>query len=157
MYCHQCGKEVGEAKYCPYCGTKLIYDGNEDMYTNSQYMNNVSSNDAPSTGFAILSFCFPIVGIILFIIWNKDYPQKAKSCLKGFIAGIPFEELFKKAYEKTNNIPIEEFIQGYADEKGMLSLPSVIAFCYEESFKKSAVLIKNLFKDILTEENLLHD
>ena len=88
MYCHQCGKEVGEAKYCPYCGTKLIYDGNEDMYTNSQYMNNVSSNDAPSTGFAILSFCFPIVGIILFIIWNKDYPQKAKSCLKGFIAGI---------------------------------------------------------------------
>lgn len=48
--------------------------------------------DAPSTGFAILCFCFPIVGLILYCVWRETLPQRAKSAgvggLIGFIIGV---------------------------------------------------------------------
>lgn len=47
--------------------------------------------DAPSTGFAILCFCFPIVGLILYCVWRETLPQRAKSAgvggLLGFVIG----------------------------------------------------------------------
>lgn len=98
MYCHQCGKEVGDAKFCPYCGTKLKAETEEGYYEpihdQSQYQYQYQQppyyrpDDAPHFGYALLSFFIPIVGIILFVIWNQEYPLRAKSCLKGFIAGI---------------------------------------------------------------------
>lgn len=48
--------------------------------------------DAPSTGFAILCFCFPIVGLILYCVWRESLPQRAKSAgvggLLGFVIGV---------------------------------------------------------------------
>lgn len=48
-------------------------------------------HDAPSTGFAILCFCFPIVGLILYCVWKETLPKRAKSAglggLLGFIIG----------------------------------------------------------------------
>jgi len=97
MFCHQCGKEVGDAKFCPYCGTQLqgadMNETNSQNYTQDVYQtynqtNTPVSEDAPSGGFAVLSFFIPIVGIILYIVWYKEFPLKAKSCLKGFVAGI---------------------------------------------------------------------
>lgn len=48
--------------------------------------------DAPSTGFAILCFCFPIVGLILYCVWRETLPQRAKSAgvggLLGFVIGL---------------------------------------------------------------------
>lgn len=50
--------------------------------------------DVPSTGFNILSFFFPIIGLILYLVWNDTTPIKAKSvgksALIGFIANIVF-------------------------------------------------------------------
>ena len=47
--------------------------------------------DAPSTGFAVLCFCFPIVGLILYCVWRETLPRRAKSAglggLLGFIIG----------------------------------------------------------------------
>lgn len=47
--------------------------------------------DAPSTGFAILCFFFPIVGLILYCVWRETLPQRAKSAgvggLLGFVIG----------------------------------------------------------------------
>jgi hypothetical protein len=45
------------------------------------------SNDAPSFGFAFLSFLFPLIGFILFRVWNNSSPQKAKSCVQGAYIG----------------------------------------------------------------------
>lgn len=89
MYCHQCGKEVGDAKFCPYCGTSLTANQAVPTYQpiNQQ---TTSGQDESSFGFALLSFFIPIVGFILFLVWNKEFPLKAKSCLKGFISGIVF-------------------------------------------------------------------
>lgn len=99
MYCHQCGKEVNDGvKFCPYCGTQLERPGFQQQQASQQPggyqpINQQPSyypreDDAPNPGFAILSFFIPIVGLILFVVWNRDYPLKAKSCLKGMVVGI---------------------------------------------------------------------
>ncbi|MEG0367355.1 MAG: zinc ribbon domain-containing protein [Coprobacillus sp.] len=32
MFCKQCGKEVGEAKFCPYCGTDQSQSDNQTTH-----------------------------------------------------------------------------------------------------------------------------
>ena len=77
MYCHHCGKVVQEdMQYCPNCGYPL---------QNSPYV--YHETDAPSFLFALISFFAPLVGLVLYIIWRKDFPQKAKSCMNGMICG----------------------------------------------------------------------
>lgn len=90
MYCHQCGKEVGDAKFCPYCGTQLNGQASQGEYQPlyNQQINYSHPDDESSFGYALLSFFIPIVGIILFIIWNREFPLRAKSCLKGFVTGL---------------------------------------------------------------------
>lgn len=43
--------------------------------------------DKRSPGFSVLSFFFPIVGLILWIIWHEKSPLKARSCAKGAVIG----------------------------------------------------------------------
>ena len=43
--------------------------------------------DASSIGFAVLSFFFPLVGLILWLVWNDSSPKKAKSCGLGALVG----------------------------------------------------------------------
>ena len=51
---------------------------------NGQYL---YVQDAPSAGFAILCFCFPIVGLILYCVWRETLPQRAKSSGIGGLLG----------------------------------------------------------------------
>lgn len=75
MFCNKCGKQIpNDAKFCPECGASL----------NAQN----SQGDEASFGYALLSFFIPVVGLVLFIVWNKEYPKRAKSCLYGIIAGV---------------------------------------------------------------------
>ena len=128
MYCYQCGKEVSEdAKFCPYCGASLTQTKGSYQPIQTQ---TVSSEDAPHMGFAVLSFFIPIVGLILYLVWKDEFPQKAKSCLKGLISGIVlyvvmvccFVSMFFKAVSDithddvyfdhggiTENVPYDDF------------------------------------------------
>lgn len=60
--------------------------------TNTANGNYMYVQDSPSTGFAILCFCFPIVGLILYCVWRETLPQRAKSVgvggLLGFVIGV---------------------------------------------------------------------
>lgn len=77
MYCKNCGAEIDEnAVICPKCG--VATGGNKK----------VSSNDAPSGGFAFLCFLIPLLGLILYLVWKNEYPQKAHSCGKGALIGV---------------------------------------------------------------------
>ena len=44
-------------------------------------------DDASSGGWAFLSFLFPIVGLILYFVWKKDLPHRARSCGYGAAVG----------------------------------------------------------------------
>ena len=77
-YCSQCGKElVDEAVVCPNCGCAVQAPVNPQ-------------EDKPSTGLNILAFLFPLVGLILFLCFQKTTPVRAKAigkwALIGFIA-----------------------------------------------------------------------
>lgn len=90
MYCHQCGKDIGESKFCPYCGASMNPENNQYQPINQV----VKENDQSHFGFALLSFFIPVAGIVLYCIWKDEFPLKAKSCLKGFVSAIVLYVVF---------------------------------------------------------------
>lgn len=75
-FCKNCGAEVAdEAVLCVKCGCSL---------------SQTDKDDKPNGGFAVLGFFAPIVGLILFLVWKKEYPRKAKSCGIGTLIGLFF-------------------------------------------------------------------
>lgn len=74
MYCKNCGHYIDDsATYCNNCGTK--------------FDNNNGTDDHSSFGFAVLGFFIPIVGLILFLIYEEKKPKRAKSAIKGALIG----------------------------------------------------------------------
>lgn len=81
MFCKNCGAEIDEKAFCcPKCG---VLTNNESQ--TSHVVQNKS--DAPSGGFAVLSFFIPLIGLILWLTWKDVSPLKAKSCGKGALIG----------------------------------------------------------------------
>ena len=88
MFCWNCGKEISENAYvCPHCGALI---GNKKAQ--------VKTDDAPSAGFAVLCFFFPLLGLILYLIWKPEYPLKAASCGKGALIGVIVSVAFSILY-----------------------------------------------------------
>lgn len=76
-YCSKCGKEIMEdAVICPSCGC-----AQDNRALQSQ-------NDSSSFGWALLGFCVPIVGLILYLVWKDNTPLKAKSAGKGALVSV---------------------------------------------------------------------
>ncbi len=85
MFCKNCGQQLDDnAVVCPHCGCPT------DNF-NKQKKQAVSAEDAPSTGFAVLCFFFPVVGLILYLVWHDTMPLRAKSCGKGALIGVIVE------------------------------------------------------------------
>lgn len=85
MYCRYCGKQIEEdARFCPYCGSAQ----QEERQAPPPQQRYVDPNDAPSGGFAVLGFFFPLVGLILFLVWQDTMPRRAKSCGKGALTAV---------------------------------------------------------------------
>ncbi len=89
MYCKNCGQQLDDrAVVCPHCG---VATGNGQIKT-------TAADDRPSGGFAVLCFFFPVVGLILYLVWRDDYPQKARSCGKGALIGVIVSVAFSILY-----------------------------------------------------------
>lgn len=77
MYCKNCGRIVDDtSSYCNNCGARIDNKPNADV-----------SEDSLSLGFAIFGFFIPIVGLILFLIYEEKKPKRAKSAVKGALIG----------------------------------------------------------------------
>ena len=77
MYCKNCGRPVDDtSSYCNNCGARIDNKPNADVSENNSNL-----------GFAILGFFIPIVGLILFLIYEEKKPKRAKSAVKGALIG----------------------------------------------------------------------
>lgn len=86
-FCSKCGKEIlDEAVICPHCGCAT---------TSTKA---VSVEDAPNTGFAVLGFFFPLIGLILYLVNKDTAPLKAKSAGKGALVGVIVSVVFSIFY-----------------------------------------------------------
>mgnify|MGYP004698122211 CR=1 FL=1 len=74
-FCSHCGAQIDDnAVICIKCGCQVA-------------QKETALQDAPSTGFAVLGFFFPLVGLILYLVWKSTSPLKAHSCGKGALIG----------------------------------------------------------------------
>lgn len=89
MFCKKCGKEIlDDAVICVHCGCST--QDNKAALTNT--------NDAPSTGMAILGFFIPLAGLIVWLINKDTKPLMAKSAGKGALIGFIVSMVFSIIY-----------------------------------------------------------
>ena len=77
--------------YCTHCGSDL--KPTQDVCLNCGKMNapqqRVSSqNDTGGFGWGLLGFCFPLVGLILYLVWKTERPLTAKACGLGALISV---------------------------------------------------------------------
>jgi len=80
-YCPSCGKQLADnATMCPGCGHMFAPVGPAPKVADAA--------DAPSTGYGVLGFFFPMVGVILYLVWQDNFPKRGKSAGKGALIGV---------------------------------------------------------------------
>ena len=91
MFCEKCGTQLAQgATFCPNCGTPVAgapAPGPAPAYNAAPMYPQQAPVDQPSIGYAILGFFFPIIGLILFLVWKDQKPLQAKSVGKGALIG----------------------------------------------------------------------
>ena len=86
-YCSKCGKEIeDDAIICVHCGRAVA---------NAPA---TAAADAPNTGYAVLGFLIPLVGLILYLMNKDTAPLKAKSAGKGALIGVIASVVFSIIY-----------------------------------------------------------
>lgn len=74
-YCKNCGSEIDDqATICPKCGVAQ----------------KAASAEADNGGFgwALLGFCVPVVGLILYLVWKDSKPRTSKAAGKGALISV---------------------------------------------------------------------
>ena len=106
-YCTYCGTQLDDATlFCPNCGAKQDVSNTNTNSDGSFFAENAFGNNsqgAPraffandplvterSKGITVLSFIFPIVGLILWLVWKDTKPGKSISAAKGALANTCF-------------------------------------------------------------------
>ncbi len=95
-FCQQCGLETKTGqKICVNCGFELqsitsISEGKENIKRDN-------SGDSDAI-FVIISFIFPFVGLILFLIWKDEHSKRSKSIGYASIIGLVIGFLLWVAY-----------------------------------------------------------
>jgi uncharacterized membrane protein YvbJ len=91
MYCSKCGKIIPDnSAFCSECGN--VTAANAQQPANfSQNFNGYSQpiiQDTPNTLANIASCCFPVVGLVLYLVWKDTKPQSASSVCKWTVGGL---------------------------------------------------------------------
>lgn len=73
MYCKNCGKSIDDnAVICPYCGVAQ----------------KTEEKDEGGFGWGLLGCCIPVVGLILFLVWNDSKPKTANAAGIGALVSV---------------------------------------------------------------------
>lgn len=92
MYCSKCGVALVDGK-CPVCGRAEAPNNNSNANnsTNQQQPQTIyisGEKDGKNAGYNVLSFFFPIVGLIFYCIWKDQFPIRAKNCGKWALISV---------------------------------------------------------------------
>ena len=118
MFCTNCGYKLPQgANFCSECGAAVaageyqkdspnVENAKESSQTDSYFDNktydrgnfsypkdykasHADSDSGENTfAYALLGFFMPIIGLILYIFWMRDYPKRAKSAGKGALISV---------------------------------------------------------------------
>lgn len=81
VHCRECGEMIADsAPTCPKCGASQGLKN-----TNSSI---VGEDRDPSVGLNIVSFLWPLVGLILYLVYHEKSPRRAKDCGKWALIGL---------------------------------------------------------------------
>ncbi|MBQ4092374.1 MAG: zinc ribbon domain-containing protein [Firmicutes bacterium] len=103
-YCANCGKELADnAAFCSECGAaqqaasqqtyqqqyqEPVYQQTpQQQYQQPYQAPQQAPADGGSFGWAVLGFCFPLVGLILYLVWKNNKPFSAKKAGIGALVG----------------------------------------------------------------------
>jgi len=77
-------------KYCKYCGEKVFLDAVVCVHCGRSLIENRQNiiEDTGNAGWGVLGFFFPVIGLILFLVWNKERPKDAGMAGKGALASV---------------------------------------------------------------------
>ena len=94
MFCKKCGSQLPEnTVICPSCGTVAEAETQQPYAYAPQ-----KPLDNGSVGWWFLGFFFPLIGLVLFLVWRNDKPLSAKragwGALVGVIVSVVFSILF---------------------------------------------------------------
>ena len=79
-YCTKCGAQLqNDASFCASCG---------EAVGNTANVNRTPVDEGPTFGWGVLGFFIPLVGLILYLIWMKDYPKRSKSAGIGALISV---------------------------------------------------------------------
>lgn len=107
MFCKQCGKEIEDGStFCPFCGAGQADDAQaaqQQAQPAQQAQPQYGQYQPPYTaqptytappvqesgaGWGVLGFFFPVVGLILFLVWKDDHPARSKGAGIGALVGV---------------------------------------------------------------------
>ena len=97
--CSACGHRFGKkdndklgsnrtTKYCSHCGNKILIEAVICPKCGCETESHKHSQDKPSIILDVISILIPIVGLILFLCFHHNYPQKAKSVGISALVGV---------------------------------------------------------------------
>ncbi|MFP4078831.1 MAG: zinc-ribbon domain-containing protein [Candidatus Izemoplasmataceae bacterium] len=94
-YCEQCGEPLEpHFKVCPNCGNKLSKDESHQTPPPRGGFERQVFEEGDTAGWAVLGFFLPLVGLILFLVWQEDRPKAARSAGKGALIGVIVQIVF---------------------------------------------------------------
>ncbi len=85
------------AKYCANCGTEVKPDQDVCLECGHRLKEQPSRNvrvEGDTLGWAVLGFFFPLVGLILYLVWKEERPRASLSAGKGALWGVIIQVVF---------------------------------------------------------------
>ena len=90
-YCKHCGAEINDgAAFCPKCGQAQSETAPQQQTPPNwqQPPQTPAPVDSGSIGWGVLGFFFPLIGLILYLVWQNTMPLRARMCGKGALIGV---------------------------------------------------------------------
>lgn len=113
-FCPNCQKEVSiKTEVCADCGFQFAPEKQEEA--SNKVINIERYDPVPTFLWTVLCFLFPLVGVILYFAFKKEWSIRAEACKDGFIIGaivwalvimfllfftVDYKELFKLLEKK---------------------------------------------------------